>query len=77
MIGGVGATLAVISAILIFSKAKAQKQVSKVAAGSAIFQINEPVLFGLPMILNPIYFIPFAFVPPILGMITYGFHSSG
>jgi PTS system cellobiose-specific IIC component len=41
-----------------FSKAKAQRQVAKVSIGASIFQINEPVMFGLPIILNPVYFIP-------------------
>ncbi|MGK3686671.1 PTS transporter subunit EIIC, partial [Escherichia coli] len=39
-------------------------------APSGIFQINEPILFGLPIIMNPVMFIPFVLVQPILAAIT-------
>ncbi|MGL6106318.1 PTS transporter subunit EIIC [Romboutsia sp.] len=43
----------------------------------SIFNINEPIIYGIPIILNPIYLIPFMIVPPILGIITYVFTSTG
>lgn len=50
----------------LMSKNKALKQVGKVSLIPALFGINEPVLFGAPIVLNPIFFIPFV----ILGAIT-------
>ena len=48
--------------------------------GPAIFNINEPIIFGLPMVLNPLMMIPFIFVPVINSIIAYGlmaFHIVG
>jgi PTS system cellobiose-specific IIC component len=46
------------------------RQVAKLALPSGIFQINEPILFGLPIIMNPVMFIPFVLIQPILAAIT-------
>lgn len=69
--GGSGATLPLILAIIIFSKVKSQKEVAKLGLPPGIFMINEPVLFGLPIVLNPIYFIPFVVVQPILTLVAF------
>jgi PTS system cellobiose-specific IIC component len=45
--------------------------VGKVALGPAIFNINEPVTFGVPMTLNPIMMIPFVLVPSLIVTINY------
>ncbi len=71
LIGGGGATLALILAITIFSKDKASRQIAKLGAPSGIFEINEPVIFGLPIMLNPVYAIPFIITPPLLAAQTY------
>ena len=47
------------------------------ALPSGIFQINEPILFGLPIIMNPVMFIPFVLVQPILAAITLAAYSLG
>ncbi|KRL62018.1 PTS sugar transporter subunit IIC [Lactobacillus psittaci] len=52
-------------ALLLFSKRKAAKKVSKIALMPAIFNISEPITFGLPIILNPLYFIPFVVAQPL------------
>lgn len=70
-IGGTGATLALILAIFIFQKDKAARNVAKVSVGPGVFQINEPIMFGLPVILNPIYFIPFLLIMPFNALLTY------
>lgn len=71
-LGGAGATLALIVAILIFSnKRKEYKEVAKLSAPSGLFQINEPMMFGIPIVLNPILFIPFIITPGILTLIAY------
>lgn len=69
-LGGTGATLGLILAILIGSRRADHRQVAKLALPSGIFQINEPVLFGLPIIMNPVMFIPFMLVQPLLAAIT-------
>ncbi|WPC18393.1 PTS transporter subunit EIIC [Pediococcus inopinatus] len=52
-------------ALLLFSKRIAAKKVSKIALMPAIFNISEPVTFGLPIILNPLYFIPWLVAQPL------------
>lgn len=61
--GGTGGTLTLIIAILLFSKKADMRALAKVAIAPGFFNINEPVLFGLPIVLNPIYFIPFVLTP--------------
>lgn len=51
--------------------------VAKLALPSGIFQINEPILFGLPIIMNPVMFIPFVLVQPILAAITLAAYYMG
>ena len=69
--GGAGCTLALIIAIFIFSKRADSKAVAKLAAPMGAFNINEPVIFGMPIVLNPIYFIPWLLVPVVLTTIAY------
>ncbi|EOS60177.1 PTS system, lactose/cellobiose family IIC component [Firmicutes bacterium M10-2] len=57
--------LAPVLALLIFSKSAHSKSVSKVALMPAVFNISEPITFGLPIVLNPIYLIPFVIVQPL------------
>lgn len=57
--------LAPVLALLFFSKSAHAKSVSKVAIMPAVFNISEPITFGLPIILNPIYLIPFVIVQPL------------
>lgn len=70
-LGGVGCTLALLIAIFLFSKRKQNKQVAKVALIPGLFNINEPVIFGLPIIFNPIMAIPFILSPVIAYTIGY------
>lgn len=75
--GGAGATLSLIFAVLIFARSQHIRKVGKLAIGSSIFNINEPVLFGLPIIMNPIMLIPFNLVPMVLITTQYIAMSSG
>ena len=59
-IGGAGGTLSLIFVMLIFAKAKQHKAIAKLTVGPGCFTINEPIVFGLPLILNPIMAIPFS-----------------
>ncbi len=58
-IGGAGSTLLLLIAILMFSKRDDQRTVAKLSIAPGCFNVNEPVMFGLPIVLDPIYFIPF------------------
>lgn len=65
-IGGGGATLGLIIAIFIAAKHKADRTMAKFALAPALFNINEPLVFGLPIVMNPVLFIPFVILPPVL-----------
>lgn len=69
--GGSGMTLGLIIAILIFSKNKESKSIAKLSLAPGLFNINEMVIFGLPIVLNPIYIIPFIIAPLVNIMIGY------
>lgn len=65
LMGGSGATLCLLLAMLLRKKKK-DKTLFKVSIIPAIFNINEIVLFGLPVVFNPIMLIPFISVPLVL-----------
>lgn len=69
-LGGSGATWPLVIYML-RSRSAQLRTVGKVALGPAIFNINEPVTFGVPMVLNPIMMIPFVGVPVIIVTINY------
>lgn len=71
VMGGCGAALGLVIAILIFSKKRSMKNVAKLAFPNVIFNINEVITFGLPIIFNPIFFIPFILVPFTNYIISY------
>ncbi|AVN61294.1 PTS cellobiose IIC subunit [Mesoplasma florum] len=62
-VGGSGATLGLLITTLAFSKRQELKEVAKYATPAGVFQINEPTIFGYPIILNPVYALPFIFAP--------------
>lgn len=70
-IGGSGATIGLVIAMLIFARSKAMKNLTRATIIPSIFNINEPVIFGLPIVLNPIFIIPFIITPLILATIAY------
>lgn len=59
VVGGGGITLSLLIAIFIFSKREDHKSIAKFSLIPSICGINEPVVFGLPLVLNPIFAIPF------------------
>lgn len=76
-IGGAGGTLSLIIVILLMSKSKQSKAVASLAAVPGMFTINEPIVFGFPMILNPLMAIPFITVPLVQTLIAYAGIASG
>lgn len=75
--GGTGMTLAVIFAILFFMKSKQMKQVAKLGLGPGIFNVNEPIIFGLPVVMNPLIIVPWILAPMVVTFVTYLAMSSG
>lgn len=69
--GGCGSTLSLLIAMLFFCKSKRIKQLGKLALVPGIFGINEPIVFGLPLVLNPVMLIPFMLVPTMNIVISY------
>ena len=59
-------------AILMFSKRDDQRAVAKLSIAPGFFNVNEPVMFGMPIVLDPIYFIPFILAPVVMVSIAYG-----
>ena len=70
--GGAGATLSLVIAMLFFARSKSIREVGRLGAGASLFNINEPILFGLPIIMNPVMLIPFNLVPVVLTTVQYG-----
>ena len=75
-LGGSGATWPLVIYML-RSRSAQLRTVGKVALGPAIFNINEPVTFGVPMVLNPLMMIPFVLVPVTIVTINYFAFSVG
>ncbi|VSI86172.1 PTS system, lactose-specific IIBC [Streptococcus pneumoniae] len=61
--GGTGATLVVPFMFMWLTKSKRNRAIGRASVVPTFFGVNEPILFGAPLILNPIFFIPFIFAP--------------
>ncbi|NLZ48442.1 MAG: PTS cellobiose transporter subunit IIC [Clostridiales bacterium] len=70
-IGGSGMTLAVIVGIFAIAKSKQLRQIAKLSAPSGIFNVNEPVIFGLPIVMNPTILIPWVLAPMAAVTVAY------
>ena len=69
-IGGAGTTLP-IPFMLLFSKNKHLKNVGKISLIPSLFNVNEPLIFGIPIVANPIFLIPFILAPTCCGIISF------
>ncbi|CAJ0719492.1 hypothetical protein LMG6871_02902 [Ralstonia edaphis] len=69
--GGSGGTLSLILALLVFRRTQRKRKMAVVAMLPALFNVNEPLLFGLPVVLNPVYAIPFLLTPLVQILIAY------
>lgn len=69
-IGGSGATLCLLLAILLFSKSQSMRLLAVASLPLSLFNVSEVLLFGLPIILNPRLFIPFLLVPAFNAMVA-------
>ena len=76
-IGGGGCTLSLLIAILFFCRSERLQKLARLCIAPGIFNINEPVIFGLPVVLNPVLFIPFILCPFVYIVLTYGVMAAG
>lgn len=70
-VGGSGLTLGLVVTMLIFSKSQQYKELGKLSIVPGLFNINEPIIFGFPMVFNPIMAIPFILAPVISAIMVY------
>jgi PTS system cellobiose-specific IIC component len=75
--GGSGMTLAVVILILIIGRSRQQKELGKLGGPPGIFNVNEPIIFGLPIIMNPLVFIPWILAPVVVTIVTYFAMATG
>ncbi|MBL5778982.1 PTS sugar transporter subunit IIC [Bacillus sporothermodurans] len=75
--GGSGMTLGLLIAIFLVSRRKDYREIGKLSIAPGLFNINEPVIFGLPVVLNPILILPFIIVPAVNVVIGYVAISTG
>ena len=61
--GGTGATLVVPFMFMWLTKSKRNRAIGRASVVPTFFGVNEPILFGAPIVLNPIFFVPFIFAP--------------
>lgn len=76
-IGGIGATLGLAILLFFFAKSKRYKELAKVAIVPQIFNIGEPLLFGIPIMLNPVLFIPYMGGVIVNTLVAYGCMAFG
>lgn len=77
LIGGSGATLCLLLALLLFARSRESRRLAWCSLPFGVFNMNEPLVFGLPVILNPILFLPFLIVPVVSLLIGYAAVASG
>ena len=70
-VGGCGATLSLALLCLFRAKSERYKALGKLEIGASVFYINEPILFGFPIVLNPTMMIPFVLSNLTVGLLTY------
>jgi PTS system cellobiose-specific IIC component len=74
---GAGVTIGLVLCMIIFGKSAQSKELGKLAILPGCFNINEPVTFGTPIVMNPFMAIPFIITPMVTSLITYLAIASG
>lgn len=77
MVGGCGTTMCVLIAIFLSAKTKRVRNIGKLALPTVVFNINEILNFGIPIMLNPVFLIPFILVPIMALMLSYSAVAAG
>ncbi len=71
LFGGCGTMLCLILAIFLCDRRRSVRKLSKIALVPAVFNMNELMMFGIPVVFNPLYFIPFLLTPLVLTLVSY------
>lgn len=76
-IGGSGSTIGLAICLVLFARSAYLKALGRTAFLPAVFNINEPIVFGVPLVMNPTLMIPFILAPVVNVLIAYGALSAG
>lgn len=71
VVTGSGITIGLVLYMAVFAKSKQLKEIGKLGLVPSLFNVNEPVLFGTPIVLNPMLAVPFMIMPILAGAIQY------
>ena len=74
---GAGLTIGVVIYMVAFAKSKQLKTLGRLEAVPALFNINEPILFGIPIVMNPMLAVPFIAMPVIACVLQYAALATG
>lgn len=77
VMGGCGTSICILIGIFIFARKKRMRNIGKIALPTVIFNSNEILNFGIPVILNPVLAIPFVCVPIMALLVSYGATALG
>ena len=77
VMGGCGTTICVLIALLLFFRGDRMRKLAKVASFTVIFNLNEVLTFGIPIVLNPILVIPFILTPVVCYVISFAATAVG
>ncbi|MDR0570948.1 MAG: EAL domain-containing protein [Clostridiales Family XIII bacterium] len=76
-LGGAGSTLALVAVLLLFGERHSQRRLARGAIIPSLLNINEPLLYGLPIVLNPVYCVPFLLAPILSATVSFATLSLG
>lgn len=68
---GAGMTIGLVVFMVFFAKSAQFKQLGRLSIGPAVFNINEPIVFATPIVMNPIMAVPFIITPIVSSVVTY------
>ncbi len=75
--GGTGALLGLVIFMILRSRSVQMKQLGKIAAPGSLFNISEPMVFGIPIVMNPYLVVPFILTPVVLVIVSYVAMTTG
>ncbi|KRL85819.1 hypothetical protein FC50_GL001211 [Lacticaseibacillus pantheris DSM 15945 = JCM 12539 = NBRC 106106] len=75
--GGGGTMICLVLAIIIFSRRKDERMIANIGGVASLFNISEPMMFGVPIVFNPVYAIPFVLSPLVATLIAYVSTAAG
>lgn len=75
--GGSGSIIGLAILLMFFSKSKQNKELGKLGFPPNVFNISEPIMFGFPVVMNPLILIPFTITPIVIYIISYSAMATG